>query len=414
MSSRSKVVYIDAYTSGVSGDMILAALVDLGADEQKIREEVLKVSSLLSGVKEVSVSFEETSLMEFRGKKLVVSAVEDVQRREGKEILEVLEKYKALSNLSEKAKKKVEEIFLTLLSAEAKVHKESIEEVDLHESGSVDTFIDVVGTVTALDSLGLFNNCKIVSSPLAVGGGTITFSHGTVSVPAPATLEILTRKNFPFRGGPINFELTTPTGAAIVTNIAEEVLEQYPLMKPIKIGLGIGSINEKGFVDVLRVILGEQNDKIYSNDKVIMVETNVDDVDGETLGFLIEKVMEEGAKDITILPGITKKNRPMYLISVMCDLNNYEKIVETLFNETKTLGVRIKEVDRITLQRETKKIEVEIKEKKFEVTIKVIKGLNGKTFRAKPEFEDVKRIAKELNMPITEIKKIIAEKINLS
>lgn len=410
---NDKVVYIDAYTSGISGDMILAALVDLGADEQKIRGEILKVSSLLKGVKEVSVSFEETNLMEFRGKRLVVSAVEEVQRRSGREILEAIEKYKDQSNLSEKAKKKVEDIFLTLLSAEAKVHKENIEEVHLHESGSVDTFVDVIGTVTALDSLGLFNNCRIISSPLAVGGGTIIFSHGTVSVPAPATLEILTRKNFPFRGGPVNFELTTPTGAAIVTNIAEEVFEQYPLMKPIKTGFGIGSINEKGFVDILRVILGEQPKKIYSNDKVVIVETNVDDVNGETLGFLIEKVMEEGAKDVAILPGITKKNRPMYLISVMCDLNNYEKIVETLFNETKTLGVRIREVDRIILQRDTKKVEVEIKGKKFEVTLKMVRDLNGKTFRTKPEFEDVKRIAKELGIPFTEAKKIISEKTNL-
>lgn len=394
--------------------MILAALVDLGADEQKIREEVLKVTGLLKDVREVSLSFEETNLMEFRGKRLVVSAAERAQGRRGKEILEILEKYKDLSSLSEKAKKKVEEIFLTLLSAEAKVHGESIEEVHLHESGSVDTFIDVVGTVTALDSLNLLNNCRIVSSPLAVGGGTITFSHGTVSVPAPATLEILTKKNFPFRGGPVNLELTTPTGAAIVTNIAEEVLEQYPLMKPIKIGLGIGSINEKGFIDILRVVLGEPFNKIYSNDKVVVVETNVDDVNGETLGFLVEKVMEEGAKDIAILPGITKKNRPMHLISVICDPNNYEKIVETLFNETKTLGVRIREVDRIILQRETKKVEVEIKGKKFEVTLKITKDLNGKILRLKPEFEDIKKIAKELNIPLSEANKNVTEKIDLN
>ncbi|MEM0003590.1 MAG: nickel pincer cofactor biosynthesis protein LarC [Thermoproteota archaeon] len=410
----NKVVYIDASTSGISGDMILAALVDLGADEQKVKEEILNVSSLLSGVKEVSVRFEEANLMEFRGRRLIVSAIEEVKKREGREILEALEKYKNSSKISEKAKKKIEDIFMTLLNAEAKVHKESIEEVHLHESGSVDTFIDVIGTITALDSLGLLDNCRIVSSPLAIGGGTITFSHGTVSVPAPATLEILTRKNFPFKGGPVDTELTTPTGAAIITNIAEEVLEHYPLIKPIKVGLGVGTIKEKGFVDILRVVFGEQPSKIYSNDKVVMIETNVDNVDGETLGFFVEKVMEEGAKDVAIIPGITKKNRPMHLISVICDLNNYEKIVETMFNETETLGVRVREVDRITLQRETRKTEVEVNGKKFEITLKIARDLNGKMLRAKPEFEDLKRIAKELDIPLLKLKKIVEEKIKLN
>jgi hypothetical protein len=128
---------------------------------------------------------------------------------------------------------------------------------------------------------------------------------------------------------------------------------------------------------------------------------------------LVEKLMEEGAKDVSLFPGITKKNRPMYLISVMCDFNNYEKIVEALFNETKTLGVRIKEVNRIILQRETRKVEVEIEGRKFEVTLKITRSSEGKELSIKPEYEDIKKVAKELRIPFVEAKKMIMEKIKL-
>lgn len=406
------VLYIDCSIAGISGDMLLSALVDIGANKEVIINEISKVTKNIMNINDFYIDFIEKESGECRGKKLVIETKETVEERSGKEILSIVEEYKRISSLSKTAIMKIDEIFRTLLEAEAKVHGKTNEEVHLHESGSIDTFVDIIGSIAALDSLNIFEEGKIISSPVAVGGGMIKFSHRISSVPAPATLQILTDRRFPLKGGPVEHELTTPTGAAIIVNITKEVSNYLPLIKPVKVGIGIGNIKDENFADLLRVILGEPyEEKYYYNDRVMMIETNVDDVDGETLGYLIEKLNKEGVKDVTLVPAITKKNRPSFIISVICDYSDYINVVKTIFNETGTLGVRIKECNRIVRERKIEEAKVKVGEREYCIRIKVSKDMNGKILTIKPEFEDLKRISSELSLPLREVKKKVDEEI---
>jgi hypothetical protein len=292
-----------------------------------------------------------------------------------------------------------------LISAESKVHGESEASVHFHEAASIDTVIDILGTAIALDDLNLLND-EIICSPVAIGGGTVTFSHGKTSNPAYAILEIFKDSEIIIQGGSVTEELTTPTGASILVNLTKTCSEFYPPMKIDSIGYGSGSKDFGTFANVLKIVSGKTKTSLVK-DTVQILETNVDDVSGEVLGNMIEKIMSHGAKDVTITSGITKKGRPTQLVSVICDSESMNSVLEVLVAETKTLGVRIRNSERFVVPRSIEQDEVEIDGHKFPIHYKIVNG----TSHFKVEFEDIKSISNCLNKPFHQVEELVRAKI---
>ena len=295
----------------------------------------------------------------------------------------------------------------TLIRAESKIHGEPEDSVHFHEAASFDTVIDLLGTAIALDDLGCFDD-DIVVTPVAIGGGTVTFSHGTSSNPAYAILEIFRESGIITVGGNVKEELTTPTGASMLVNLVKECSEFYPPMKIQSIGYGAGQKDFEGFSNVLKIVRGVASTKLQL-DTVKILETNVDDVSGEILGHLIEKIMDQGAKDVSIYPGITKKGRPTNLVCVICDDVKVDTIIDTLVLETGTLGIRISNSNRFIVPRSNHNFSLTFDGKSFEVNYKK-SSHNGKT-HFKIEFDDLKNMSNALDKPIVDIESFLRKEI---
>ncbi|MEM2123685.1 MAG: nickel pincer cofactor biosynthesis protein LarC, partial [Candidatus Bathyarchaeia archaeon] len=304
--------------------------------------------------------------------------------------------------LSAGAKRFASDSIKTLVSAEARVHGVDVDEVHLHESGSIDTPAEIVGAAAALEDLDLFN-VKVYSTPVAVGGGLLNFSHGIVSSPAPATMEILCSKGFPLIGGPVESELATPTGVSILVNLVQEVSRFHPLMKPTAIGYGAGERDFMEMPNILRITLGDFLDHQFLRDEISVLETNLDDVTGEILGHTVDRLLQEGARDVCIIPMFTKKNRPGQILKVIVDQVDAERLSQVLMEETGTLGIRVHPCRRYILSRESLTVEVQVDGVKEFVKIKVAKDGEGGIMRIKPEYDDVERIARKTGRPLREI-----------
>jgi len=239
MSSNKRIIVIDCQMAGVSGDMVVGALLDLGANAAMVVEAMKSVEGCVKGCKNLEVTIRDVTRRGLHAKKVDVKA-EEAPEMMGAELIEATVNCIENLKLSVEAQRFALDSINTLVNAEAKVHGKSVKEVHLHEAGSVDTLAEIVGAAVALEDLNLFN-AKVYSTPVAVGGGLFKFSHGTVSSPAPATIEILRFKGFPMIGGPIDSELATPTGVSLLINLAHEAIRFYPLMKPTAIGYGAGT-----------------------------------------------------------------------------------------------------------------------------------------------------------------------------
>jgi uncharacterized protein (TIGR00299 family) protein len=285
-----------------------------------------------------------------------------------------------------------------IISAEATIHGQNFDSVHLHEASSIDTFADLVGCATALQDLQLFD-AKMYSTKVAVGGGLLRFSHGTIPNPATAILEIFKNKQFVLVGGQAEDELTTPTGAAMLVNLVHGSVNYYPSIAPEKIGYGAG-IKKFDFPNVVRVAIGTSG-TVYetSKDTVYVVETNIDDVSGELVGNLVEQLAEV-AKDVTVISGTTKKSRPTYLIRIISENAQLNSVLKLLFDESGTLGARVQEVERIVLPRSILTMSVNINGNILDVRVKIVKDSAGRITNVKPEFEDVKMIATKCQMPV--------------
>jgi len=308
-------------------------------------------------------------------------------------------------DLSEKAKRFVTRCVFDLVGAESRVHGKPVEQIQLHESGSPETLAEIVGVATALDDLKLFAvDTKIFSTPVAVGGGLFRFSHGAMSSPAPATLEILRLKRFPMIGGPVEAELSTPTGVTILTNLAHETSRFYPGITPERVGYGAGEKELKEIPNILRVIMGQTHGQKFLEELAVL-ETNLDDVTGETLGYTIEKLFSAGAKDVTIVPVVAKKSRPGQILKVLAGKEDVERLARLVVKETGTLGVRIYPCWRWGLPRETRvvKLPVGCAEKNVAVRIKIARDEDGKIVQVKPEYDDLAKIAMETGKPLRQL-----------
>lgn len=384
------IAYINCF-AGASGDMILGALVDAGADIEQLRNELAKLN-----VEGWELSAEKIVSKGISGTRLHVKTEETHHHRGLNKIFDIIDG----STISDSAKLKSKKIFRRLGEAEAKIHNKDINEIHFHEVGALDSIVDIIGSVLALELLGIE---KIYTSKFHIGTGTVNCAHGIIPVPAPATVELL--KNAPVYSTGIESELLTPTGAAILTTLAGE-FDKFPEMNISGTGYGFGT-RELPISNYLRVVTGV-NASQSQLDEVTVIETNIDDMNPEFYEYIMERLFEAGAKDVYMQQVIMKKNRPGIVLSVICTPVNIELMSSIIFSETTTLGIRISEIKkRRIVHREN--VEVDTPWGKVLVKVKVNEGISVVC----PEYEECKRIAKEFKLPIQTVfnrVKSIAEK----
>ncbi len=386
-------IIIDPQGSGISGNMIIGALVDLGADEKKLIEVMEKSAGIIG---KVNVNFDEVNK---NGIDAVYCHVEMLDKKSHIHYNELVDAINDL-NLDENIKKTSLNIFKRIAIAESKVHGKNLDEIHFHEVGASDAVADVIGSVWAYYSLNLDKE-KIIGLPISVGGGQVKTSHGILPVPVPAVLEIL--KGLNFKGGPVSSELATPTGCAIYAELCDEINEFIPLIQSDKIGYGAGS-KDFDHPNVLRII---KSKNINENDKIDVIETNIDHLTGEEIGYLFDLLLDAGASDVSITPIIMKKNRQGSLLKVISRKDKRDDLVNIIFKETGSLGIRIApNIHRGIAKREFVKKTFEIKGKEYEVTFK-IGYVNGEIISNRAEYEDLKKIAQDTNLSLREIKEII-------
>jgi uncharacterized protein (TIGR00299 family) protein len=385
--------------SGASGDMVIGSLLDLGADESKIRDAISAFDLELE-VKEV----EKQGIV---AKKVEFVSMSKAERKRSvnsyKNIVRTIED----SGLSKEIIQSSLSIFEKIANAEAKVHGEPKESLTFHELGALDTIGDLVGSSIAFLDI---HADIIISTPISVGSGFVDTEHGLLPVPAPATVEILKNTSLLYQGGPLASELLTPTGAAIFAHFVQRSEPLLPQMRIEKTGYGAGS-KDLPMPNVLRASLSELEESVsLLRDEVEVLETNVDNVTGEVLGNLIEVLMAEGAKDVAIIPAQMKKGRSGHIIKVIVAPQDAPRIAYRIMEEIGSLGVRVMQVKhRFIANREQRKVKVRIKGVEKEAGVKIGRDAKGNLLNVAAEFEDAKRIAKELKMPLKEVIKLVEE-----
>lgn len=388
-----KTIIFDPFC-GASGDMTIAALIDLGADPEKI-----KTAMELAANVEVEIS---------RSNKKGISAcsVEVSTKKEGSVALsEIIARIKALDLPSIVIADAIS-VFNILGKAEAKIHGTTLEKLHFHELGQEDAIADIIGACTAFHDLGL-KDYRIYCTPVSVGMGFIEFSHGKFPVPAPAALEILKDYSLSWQMGPVDGELLTPTGAALLAHFVNE-LGIIPVIKAHKISYGAGS-KDRNVPNVLRIIKGDIDDALIT-DMIEMLETNVDDVTGQVLGYLIEELLTAGARDVSIIPATMKKGRSGHIIQVISKPEDSPALARKIIEETGSLGVRIIPIKhRLIAQREMDKVSVILNGKKFEIAVKIARDLRGVLLNISAEFEDCKRVSKESGIPVRDVIRLTEE-----
>ncbi len=400
-----KILVIDCQIAGISGDMFLGALIDIGADVDKVVSAIKSLGNHAYGYKNVKITVEQVMRKGFKATKIDTTA-ENTARKSGSELVKIVENSAKNLKLSNKAQQFASNVIHTLVDSEGHLHGNALADAHLHEVGLIDTPAEILGTAVALEDLGLFN-AKVYATPVSVGGGLFKFSHGTVSSPAPATLEIFRAKNFPIKGGPVESELATPTGAAILVNLANEVSRFYPEITPQKVGYGTGNKDFEEMPNVLRLTVGEPVEDGLCKDEVAILETNLDDVTGEVLGNSVDRLLREGAKDVSIIPMVTKKNRPGQILKIVADRKDAAHLSRVVMEETGTLGVRVYPCERHVINREVISVDVIVGDAKEQVKVKVAKDGNGRIIRVKPEYEDIKRLSDKTDKPLREVNEIV-------
>jgi hypothetical protein len=377
-----KTLYFDCYC-GASGDMIVGALVDAGADFGQI---VASLKSLdLSGY---SLSAERIDKHGTTATQFTVETDEHHPHRHLRHILEIIRS----GDLPESVIEASEETFRRIGECEAAIHGTTIEKIHFHEVGAVDSIIDVVGAHLALHQLGIE---RVEASALHVGSGTVKCAHGVMPVPAPATAALL--KGVPSYGGEVDGELVTPTGAALVSQLAKR-FGPMPQMVTEAIGYGSGTKDLPDRPNVLRVLIGETSAALPATEPIVVMETNIDDMNPELLPTLIEDALEAGARDAFLTPVLGKKGRPAHRITVLCDEGQEAKLAGVLFRGSTTLGVRMRTEQRICLERSWRNAETPW----GSVRVK-LGSLDGAQTAAAPEYEDCKRLAAEHDVPVRQV-----------
>lgn len=379
----TRIAYLDA-SSGISGDMFIAALLDAGLDEQPF----------LAGLRTIAAGPFEFKRSRVLRSGLAGAHIEFIApERQPHRHLSHIEKLISESGLPPRVKERALAIFTRLAEAEGKLHAKPPGEVHFHEVGAVDAILDIAGACLGVELLGIE---ELHCSPLNVGAGRVDAAHGSLPVPAPATAELL--KGLPVFSSGVDGELVTPTGAAIVATLATH-FGPVPHMIIEQIGYGAGSHDFPNHPNLARVMVGEKAGGESSQDDMIsVIQANVDDMSPQLFGFMMERALAAGALDVTCSAIQMKKNRPGLEITVLSKPETTEALSRILFEQTTTLGVRIHEVRRRVLERETVSVGTEY----GTVRVKVAK-IGGIRVNAAPEYEDCRRIAEEKSVPLKEV-----------
>jgi len=384
MSSR-RIAYLDCF-SGISGDMVLGALVDAGADLRQIEAELRKL-----GLENWSIAAEKVQRGAISATHVRVASQEEHHHRGLSIILKRIHDAK----LAPRAAERAEKIFERLAVAEAKVHNIEVEKVHFHEVGAVDSIIDIVGSAVGFEMLGID---EFACSAFDVGAGQVKTAHGLLLVPAPATAELL--RGTPAYSSGIQRELVTPTGAAIATTLATGYAE-IPPMTLRTIGYGAGAVDLKEKANVLRILIGERAESHAGerwDSPVTVIETNLDDMSPQIYGYFAERALAAGALDVFSTPVQMKKNRPGQLVTILSEPQNAGRLIDLVFSETTTIGVRTYDVRRKTLDRELISVETPLGAVRMKVS-----RVNGTILNASPEYEDCQRIAAERGVPLKQV-----------
>ena len=378
---------IDPQVAGIAGDMLLCSLVDMGADGSRIARGVTKAVSIMDGSAIGNIEFAGVTRCGMRATGLLLDIQEEAEPRTGAQLRSWIVQASEELGLSPAASSFALASVGALISAEARIHGQDPDSVHLHETAGADTVVDILGTAMALEDLHLYGG-DVFCCPVAVGGGTVSFSHGTTSNPTAAVLEILKGTGIAIAGGQARAEMTTPTGASMLAGLRPAYLEHYPTVQVDRVGYGAGTMEFDGFANVLKVVAGRRATETIQ-DTVHILETNVDDVSGELLGVTVERLMEAGARDVTVVPGLTKKGRPTNVITVICDHASADLLLGLLMEETGTLGVRVRTSRRVLSARQAGTADISIDGQGFTVRYQA----HGSSGRFKAESDDIRRVS---------------------
>ncbi|MDD4448721.1 MAG: nickel pincer cofactor biosynthesis protein LarC [Methanothrix sp.] len=392
-----KVLLFDP-CAGASGDMIMASLLDLGADLDTVREAVQSVGCTL----EVSRQ-EKSHIMACRAR-----VISDSRFQSLSDAVSILSN----SSLQGSALENALRALNILAEAESRVHGVAAEQVRFHEIGALDALADIAGSCAAMHCLAVE---RVLSRPISVGGGYVASAHGLLAVPGPAALEILRSHKIPWKGGPVDEELLTPTGAALLATLVDDCVPDFPLIRAKRVGYGAGK-RELILPNVLRAAVAETLphpqagvEHMSQGDRIVQLETNVDDVTGEVLGHLIERLLQAGALDVSVLPALMKKGRAGSVIRAIAGHEDMHHLARIMMRETGSLGVRIfPSIHRLVAEREQRDVQVNICGRTFTAQVKISR-LEGELLSIKPEYEDCRRIACETGQPLRMVIKKVEE-----
>ena len=381
-----KTLYFDCF-AGASGDMILGALVNAGLEPRALIEQLD-----LLGVGGWQIDFNQVDRSGISATYASVHTAHEHAHRHLSDILKIIYD----SRLSQSVKDRAARIFSLLAAAEARVHDQPIEKIHFHEVGALDAIIDVCGAAIGFELLGIE---RFMCSPLRVGAGMTEMAHGRFPIPPPAVAELL--KDKPIYAGDIEGEFVTPTGAAILTAVCEQ-FGPVPPMKIAATGYGAGTRNHQKFPNALRVFIGETEGATVHDETLLMIETNIDDISPQVIGYVMDRAFELGALDCYLTHTQMKKNRPGMLFSILCRPDDREKFLQMLFAETTTIGARSYEVARRALARETVRVETQF----GAIDVKVAytnSGANDVAMNAMPEFEQCRAAARQAGVALREV-----------
>lgn len=408
--TQRKVLFIDTSLSGLSGDMFLSSFIDMGFPNNSLNNIFAMVNNVYPKNRFKGFKVSSTKRNGVYAKTLVTEIINSENDMKGLELKAVLDSCLKKLNLKELYAEYALKVIETLIDSERRVHGSEEADIQFHELSSPDTLFDVLGVASALQYFSVLEDTVVYSTPIPVGKGIINFSHGQCNIPSPAVLDILQKYEVPFHLGPVEGELLTPTGVSLLVNL-KPIFSEPPLNFVIESkGYGAGNRLMGHFPNMLRVIsariIDSREKRGFDSDFVVLLETNVDDVSGERVGYAIQQLMKAGALDVCAVPTIMKKSRSGFNIQVMVPLRLEEKLVGSLFDCTDTLGVRRSVYQRYKLKRELDKLKIRIRGKVYEVRVKKIYGNDGRV-RYKPEFEDVVKVSEEVKEPIRDVFSII-------
>ena len=386
-----RTLYFDCF-AGASGNMILGGLVALGVDRGRLVEELKKVSPV-----DISIDFETVDRSGISAIHARVNIPEEKSHRHLRDIEKVIDD----SRVSQTVKDRSKAIFRRLAEAEAKVHGVAIEKIHFHEVGAMDAIIDIVGSCIAFEMLGIE---RFACSKIHVGSGFVEIAHGKFPVPPPAVAELL--NGFSFYSTDVVGELATPTGVAIITTLCEPG-GPIPEITIQRTGYGAGTREYEHFPNVLRMMIGETKQAENQADRLVLLETNIDDLAPQGLGYIMDRAFELGALDCWFTPIQMKKNRPAVMLSVLCSVERRGELTWLIYSETTTLGIRVRHVERDCLEREL--VRVETKYGTFDVKIG---RSGGVVVNVMPEYDQVQKVAAEIGVPFRVVRDAAIEAYN--